>query len=135
MFAERAVLDAFHHLDVAGLVATLQSHSDLEVLLFRFLCSFQHAAHTWSIHCHGLFHEDVLSLLHRLLEHHGTEDAGRCENHDITRGDSLLVRFEPHETPFLGHINLPGVLGLEVLHRNVSAVLIQLAMATSLRPL
>src|ERR1051325_6893902 len=59
--AQRAVLDAFHRLEVTALVPALEANADLEVLLLRVSGGGEHAAHAGRVDGHRLLHEDVLA--------------------------------------------------------------------------
>jgi len=75
--SDLTALDAFDRLHIAGLVATLQADTHVEVILLRVLRGSENAAHAVGVRGDGLLDEHVLAEPHRFLEMLWTKAGGR----------------------------------------------------------
>ena len=103
-----AIMNALIALPIRMVVPPAKSTHHMKSLGLRVLCVLKDFADAWAIYCHRLFHEDMLLLIHRILEVFGTE-VGRCgQDHDIDTGvDDLLEGIEADEPSFGIHLHLP----------------------------
>jgi len=112
--ADGPVMQSFHGLEIVGLMTPLQADADLEVFLLCFLGRGEDPAHAGAVDGDGLLHENVLALPDRFLEVNRPEAGGGGEDHQVSRGNGLLVSVQPHELVGLGHIDRRTVLLLQV---------------------
>lgn len=101
---------SLHALLIIRLVMPLKADGDLEILLLRFLGGGEDFANARAVHRDGLFHEDVFSLPHCLLEHHRAEARRGREDDHVRLRDGLLVGVEAEELVFRLHRELVLVL-------------------------
>jgi hypothetical protein len=104
-FANLAIMDAFHGVEIAQLVASLRARYDREVLCIRFFGSRDDLPDSGGVNSNWLFHEDVLALFDRLFEVDWTEVGRRCENDNVNigAGHEPLVGVPPHVAVFVSH--------------------------------
>ncbi len=109
-FADCSIVDAFDGLEVSEFVAALEPDADFQILFLCFFCGSEDASDADGVEGHRFLHEDVFSLFHCFLEHHGPEGARCGEDDNIAGGDGLFVAFEAEEDAFFGDIDAGAVL-------------------------
>ena len=72
----------------------LQSNADFQILFLRFLGGGKNTANARRIRGDRFFHEDVFSLVDRLLEMDRTKARRSGQDHQISQGNGLFVRIE-----------------------------------------
>ena len=118
-----AIVYPLDGLDVPGLVMTLKPDRHLEALLLGLGIGRHDPLNPRPISRDGLFHEDVLPLLHRILKVNRPEARRRCDNDQVRPAvDQLLIRIEACENVIVLHVHAIGMLVLENVDRLLRVV-------------
>ena len=114
--ADLAVANPIEQLSADDAVSAHEANADFQVPFDRELAQLEHLAARRTVDRHGLFHKDVEPLLDGVLEHHPAKRRGSGQDRHVARTQGihrLLVAIEAHELPFLGHIDLLGMILFE----------------------
>src|SRR5262249_37665221 len=101
-------VDAFHRLQVAGLVAALRAGANAGLLRPRLLFGLQDPADAGAVDADGLLGEDVLASGHRGGDVDGAE-TGRGRQDDVVdafRADHFFVGVQADVAALLGQVDL-----------------------------
>ena len=71
-------------------MAALKTHRDKKALLLGDFICVKNSLNSRAIHTNGLFHENVKSVVHGMLEMQGTKARGSCYGHEV---DAMLHYF------------------------------------------
>ena len=114
--ADLTVANPIEQLSAHDAVSAHEANADFQIPFDRELAQLEHLAARRTIDGHGLLHKDVESLLDGVLEHHPAKRRWSGQDRHVARTQGihrLLVSIEAHELPFLGHIDLLGMIFFE----------------------
>ena len=104
--ADRAAVDAPHHLAEAVVVPQAQAGDDRQVFRLGPLAGGQHGADAGRVHRHRFFGEHVLVGLDRRRQVQRAEMWRRAQQHHVARVDDVLIGVEAGEALVGGHVEL-----------------------------
>ena len=107
-------MNLLNDLGVLGFMAQMVADAHRQTLFLGDFVGGQHFVHAGCIHGHRFLHEHVFPGVYCRPKLIGAEPGWRAQEHHVhLAGDRLLIRIQPHELAFVGHIDAVLMLGLE----------------------